>query len=252
MDERTNVTRPPMSLSPSPSPIPVDDIDPEIDPDNAVVRGSYTDNDDDDNDDLEKDGNDTNADKNRNRNIADATKSNALQLDDFTFKSQSWVYVFLILDHMLHVPLKNWVLRFYSCNKKIKKKTHTCILPLCNFHFDVRTSKHHNKNNTKFLFDWKFGLFRFSIVFFYVVVFSFIMNTADTQQQQQKHKQMDTKWNTYRAHNAHVTCVTTIIHLNAYLEAETDCFSIVILLLHRRWFLIAPHYSRCKFINLMK
>lgn len=86
MDERTNVVRPAMSLSPSPSPIPMDDIDPEIDPDNVVVRGSYTDDDDDDN---ENDGNDKNADENRNRHIADATKSNALQLDDFTFKSQS-------------------------------------------------------------------------------------------------------------------------------------------------------------------
>lgn len=85
MDERTNVLRPAMSLSPSPSPIPFDDIDPEIDPDNVVVRGSYTDDDDDDDDDDNKiDGNDKNANKN-----ADATKSNALQLDDFTFKSQS-------------------------------------------------------------------------------------------------------------------------------------------------------------------
>lgn len=45
-DGRRN--RPPLySLSPSPSPVP-DDIDPEIDPDNVVVRGSYTDDDDDD------------------------------------------------------------------------------------------------------------------------------------------------------------------------------------------------------------
>lgn len=42
--------RAPISLSPSPSPIPPDDIDPEIDPDNVVVRGSYTDDDDDDDD----------------------------------------------------------------------------------------------------------------------------------------------------------------------------------------------------------
>lgn len=40
--------RAPISLSPSPSPIPPDDIDPEIDPDNVVVRGTYTDDDDDD------------------------------------------------------------------------------------------------------------------------------------------------------------------------------------------------------------
>lgn len=42
--------RAPISLSPSPSPIPPDDIDPEIDPDNVVVRGTYTDDDDDDDD----------------------------------------------------------------------------------------------------------------------------------------------------------------------------------------------------------
>lgn len=41
----------PQSLSPSPSPVPHDPIDPEIDPDNVVIRGSYTDDDDDDCDD---------------------------------------------------------------------------------------------------------------------------------------------------------------------------------------------------------
>lgn len=88
MDEvRANASRPAMSLSPSPSPIPLDDIDPEIDPDNVVVRGSYTDDDDDGDDGSKNDGG--NADQNQNRNIADATKSNALQLDDFTFKSHS-------------------------------------------------------------------------------------------------------------------------------------------------------------------
>lgn len=35
------------SLSPSPSPVPADEIDPEFDPDNVVIRGSYTDDDDD-------------------------------------------------------------------------------------------------------------------------------------------------------------------------------------------------------------
>lgn len=42
--------RAPISLSPSPSPIPNDPIDPEIDPDNIVVRGSYSDDDGDDDD----------------------------------------------------------------------------------------------------------------------------------------------------------------------------------------------------------
>lgn len=42
--------RPPISLSPSPSPLPIDPIDPEIDPDNVVVRGSYTDDEGDDDD----------------------------------------------------------------------------------------------------------------------------------------------------------------------------------------------------------
>lgn len=40
---RNNMKRAPISLSPSPSPIPPDDIDPEIDPDNVVTRGAYTD-----------------------------------------------------------------------------------------------------------------------------------------------------------------------------------------------------------------
>lgn len=100
MDERANAPRPAMSLSPSPSPIPpLDDIDPEIDPDNVVVRGSYTDDDDAD-DNVNDGGNSDLADQNRNHNIVDATKSNALQLDDFTSKSHSWVYVFLILDQV--------------------------------------------------------------------------------------------------------------------------------------------------------
>lgn len=44
LDElRKRVQRAPISLSPSPSPIPPDDIDPEIDPDNLVIRGTYTD-----------------------------------------------------------------------------------------------------------------------------------------------------------------------------------------------------------------
>lgn len=39
----------PLSLSPSPSPIPHDPIEPEVDPDNIVVPGSYdTDNECDD------------------------------------------------------------------------------------------------------------------------------------------------------------------------------------------------------------
>lgn len=47
-DDDRRLNRPPLySLSPSPSPVP-EDIDPEIDPDNIVVRGSYTDDDDDD------------------------------------------------------------------------------------------------------------------------------------------------------------------------------------------------------------
>lgn len=37
-------------LSPSPSPVPNDPIDPEFDPDNVVIRGSYTDDEDDDDD----------------------------------------------------------------------------------------------------------------------------------------------------------------------------------------------------------
>lgn len=44
---RKSIQRAPVSLSPSPSPIPPDDeIDPEIDPDNVVIRGAYTDDDD--------------------------------------------------------------------------------------------------------------------------------------------------------------------------------------------------------------
>lgn len=45
---RKTVRRAPISLSPSPSPIPPDDIDPEIDPDNKVIRGTYTDDEADD------------------------------------------------------------------------------------------------------------------------------------------------------------------------------------------------------------
>lgn len=44
--------RVPMSLSPSPSPIPRDPIEPEIDPDNMVVPGSYDTDDDCDDDCL--------------------------------------------------------------------------------------------------------------------------------------------------------------------------------------------------------
>lgn len=40
---RQSMKRVPLSLSPSPSPIPPDDIETEIDPDNVVIRGSYTD-----------------------------------------------------------------------------------------------------------------------------------------------------------------------------------------------------------------
>lgn len=36
-----------LTPSPSPSPQPMDDIDPEIDPDNIVIRGSITDDDSD-------------------------------------------------------------------------------------------------------------------------------------------------------------------------------------------------------------
>ncbi|XP_055325610.1 tropomodulin isoform X3 [Sitodiplosis mosellana] len=40
---RKSMKRVPLSLSPSPSPIPPDDIETEIDPDNVVTRGAYTD-----------------------------------------------------------------------------------------------------------------------------------------------------------------------------------------------------------------
>lgn len=40
---RKSMKRVPLSLSPSLSPIPPDDIETEIDPDNVVIRGSYTD-----------------------------------------------------------------------------------------------------------------------------------------------------------------------------------------------------------------
>lgn len=46
---RKQIQRTPLSLSPSPSPIPPDEIDPEIDPDNVVTRGAYTDDEVDDN-----------------------------------------------------------------------------------------------------------------------------------------------------------------------------------------------------------
>lgn len=39
-----------LTPSPSPSPQPMDDIDPEFDPDNVVIRGSVTDDDDNDDD----------------------------------------------------------------------------------------------------------------------------------------------------------------------------------------------------------
>lgn len=42
------------SLSPSPSPIPMDAIDPEIDPDNVVTRGSYTDDENENDNDDDK------------------------------------------------------------------------------------------------------------------------------------------------------------------------------------------------------
>lgn len=48
MEATRYIQRQPISLSPSPSPLPIDPIDPEIDPDNVVVRGSFTDDEDDD------------------------------------------------------------------------------------------------------------------------------------------------------------------------------------------------------------
>lgn len=47
--ESRMINRSYLSPSPSPSPQPMDDFDPEIDPDNVVIRGSVTDDDDDDN-----------------------------------------------------------------------------------------------------------------------------------------------------------------------------------------------------------
>lgn len=44
-DMRKSMQQRPLSLSPSPSPIPPDEYDPEIDPDNVVTRGAYTDDD---------------------------------------------------------------------------------------------------------------------------------------------------------------------------------------------------------------
>lgn len=43
---RKRMKRAPLYLSATPSPIPPDEIDPEIDPDNVVIRGAYTDDDD--------------------------------------------------------------------------------------------------------------------------------------------------------------------------------------------------------------
>lgn len=51
-DVERNMDRSPYpSPSPSPSPLPMDYLDPEIDPDNMVIRGSVTDDDDDNDDD---------------------------------------------------------------------------------------------------------------------------------------------------------------------------------------------------------
>lgn len=48
IETRKTVNRTYLTPSPSPSPQPMDDFDPEVDPDNVVIRGSYTDDENDD------------------------------------------------------------------------------------------------------------------------------------------------------------------------------------------------------------